>query len=144
MKIFCDTSVLVRAFWKEHSTHSRAAAILQRVKGGTDRGYVAAHTLAETFAVLTGMPAVPRVSPSMAFHLLSHDVLPFFVPIMLAPRDYVSTLEDLAFRGFSGGGTFDALLVTAARIVGPDRFYSFNAKDFLRFAPDWSDIIQEP
>lgn len=117
---------------------------MQRVKRGDDRGYGAAHTLAETFAVLTAMPAAPRLSPVAAFRLLDTDVLPFFTPIMLAPSDYVATLHHLSLQGFSGGITFDGLLIAAARLVSPDRFYTFNPKDFLRLAPDWSGIVQEP
>ena len=57
MKIFLDTSVLVAAVLEQHGDHARAFAILERVQQGKDEGVVAAHSLAETYAILTRLPS---------------------------------------------------------------------------------------
>lgn len=63
MKVFCDTNVLVAAFLQGHPQHSAARPVLERVKGGHDQGFVATHSLAEVYAVLTRLPGGNQVPP---------------------------------------------------------------------------------
>ena len=53
MRILFDTSVLVAAMVESHPMHSRALPWLQQVRAGEpeDSFFVAAHTLAELYAV---------------------------------------------------------------------------------------------
>jgi predicted nucleic acid-binding protein len=144
VRIFCDTSVLVRAFLKNHPDNERAAEVVRRVKTGEDIGFVAAHSLAETYAVLTGMPAKPRITPTAAYSLISEDVVRYFKLIMLTPSDYLRVLQQLQTRDLTGGIIYDALIQECARMSAPERFYTFNPGDFRRLAPEWSEIIREP
>lgn len=64
MRLFFDTSTLVAAMVEGHPSHSAALPWLQRVK--VDTGLVAAHTLAELYAILTRLPVSPRIPPAMA------------------------------------------------------------------------------
>ena len=53
MKALFDTSVLVAASVETHPMHARAWPWLKRAHGGEVGFYVAAHSLAECYAVLT-------------------------------------------------------------------------------------------
>ena len=56
MKTLFDTSVLVAAVVEPHPMHVRALPWLQRAKAGEIDFFVASHTLAELYAVLTTLP----------------------------------------------------------------------------------------
>lgn len=81
MKILFDTSMLVAAMVESHPHHTLAFPWLQRVKQRLDEGVVAAHTLAELYAVLTRLPVHPivtlnesdfrRVHPALADRVIS-------------------------------------------------------------------------
>lgn len=66
MRVLFDTSTLIAAMIEGHPAHSLALPWLQRVKAKTDAGLVAAHTLAELYAILTRLPVNPRISPKLA------------------------------------------------------------------------------
>ena len=57
MKVFCDTNVLVAAFITNHPQHNAARPVLERIKARSDQGWAATHSLAESYAVLTRLPA---------------------------------------------------------------------------------------
>ena len=46
-------SVLIAAVIAKHDSHAKAFPILERVQNGKDEGFVAAHSLAEVYAILT-------------------------------------------------------------------------------------------
>lgn len=66
MRVLLDTSVLIAAVVEGHPAHAVAFPWLQRVKAGTDIGVVAAHSLAEMYAVLTRLPTRPAILPAVA------------------------------------------------------------------------------
>ena len=70
MKVFCDTNVLVAAFLRGHPHHNAARPVVERVEVGQDDGSVAAHSLAEAYAVLTRLPGRSQVAPGMAWQLI--------------------------------------------------------------------------
>lgn len=70
MKRLLDTSVLVAAMVESHRAHESALTCLRRVAQGEDEGFVATHTLAELYSVLTTLPVQPRISPSGAVRLI--------------------------------------------------------------------------
>ena len=74
MKALLDTSVLVAAVVQAHPQHGRALPWLARGRRGEFQLFVASHTLAEMFAVLTTLPVKPRISPSTAWRLVSENV----------------------------------------------------------------------
>ena len=69
MKILLDTSVLVAAMVETHPAYEAAFPYLLRMKKGEENGFVAAHSLAESFSVLTRLPVRPRISPALAHKL---------------------------------------------------------------------------
>jgi predicted nucleic acid-binding protein len=136
MKVFCDTNVLVAAFLRSHPHHNTARPVVERVKAGQDQGLVAAHSLAEAYAVLTRLPGGERVAPAMAWQLISENVVKNFTIVTLTSKEYAETLEKAAADGVEGGRTYDALLLAAAVKSGAERISTTNARHFQGLADD--------
>src|SRR5947209_18328934 len=130
MKVFCDTNVLVAAFLQSHPHHNTARPVLEQVKAGQDEGFVAAHSLAEVYAVLTRLPGGNQVAPAVAWQLISENILKDFTVVSLTSREYGDTLEKAAANGVEGGKTYDALLLAAGAKSGADRIYTSNVRHF--------------
>src|SRR3954453_709790 len=109
MKVFCDTNVLVAAFLQSHPHHNAARPVVERVKAGQDEGFVAAHSLAEAYAVLTRLPGGNQAPPTVAWQLISENVLKDFTIVSLTSKEYQETLAEAASNGVKGGKTYDAL-----------------------------------
>ncbi len=88
MKILLDTSVLVAAIVEAHPAHKLTLPWLQRVKTKEDIGVVAAHSIAELYAILTTLPIQPRISPKVAKQLIQQDVLSVCEIVALSDEDY--------------------------------------------------------
>jgi len=114
MKVFCDTNVLIAACIQSHPHHEESRPILERIKAGKDVGFVAAHSLAEAYAVLTRLPGESRVSPSMAWQLINENVVKEFAVVTLTAKEYADALATASEDGVEGGKTYDALLLKAA------------------------------
>lgn len=134
MKIFCDTNVLVAAFLTTHPQHNSARPVIERVQTGTDDGFVAAHSLAETYAVLTRLPGGNQVPSSVAWQLISENVIKSFSLITLTAKEYAAVLETAGANGVEGGKLYDALILAAAVKSGADRIYTFNVAHFQSMA----------
>ncbi len=134
MKVFCDTNVLVAAFIESHPHHHSARPVLERIKAGKDQGSVAAHSLAEAYAVLTRLPGANQVVPALAWQLISENVLKDFSVVSLTAREYADTLAKAAVNGVEAGRTYDALLIAAAAKSGADRIYTTNVSHFQGLA----------
>ena len=75
MKVLLDTSVLIAAVIAKHDSHAKAFLILERVQNRKDEGFVAAHSLAEMYAILTKLPPPFRHSPEQALLSIEENVL---------------------------------------------------------------------
>jgi predicted nucleic acid-binding protein len=136
MKVFCDTNVLVAAFLRNHPHHNTARPVIERIKAGRDQGFVAAHTLAEAYAVLTRLPGGQQVVPATAWQLISENVVKNFTIVTLSSKEYAETLEQAAADGVEGGRTYDALLLAAAVKSGAERIYTINVRHFQSLADE--------
>ncbi|HEY3914547.1 MAG TPA: PIN domain-containing protein [Verrucomicrobiae bacterium] len=135
MKIFCDTNVLVAAFLANHPQHAAARPVLERVKARTDKGFVAAHSLAETYAVLTRLPGASQVPPGITWQLISENIIKNFELVPLSAREYSRTIQHASSNDVRGGKIYDALLLAAAAKSGAQRIYTFNVAHFQTMAP---------
>lgn len=144
MKILLDTSVLVAALVEAHPAHERALPWLQRIKAGTDIGFVAAHSIAELYAVLSVLPVQPRISPAIANKLIQQDVLDICEIVTLSAQDYNRVIKHLSESNIVGGVTYDAVILSTAFKVEIDRIVTLNKKDFVRIYPDLVDKIILP
>jgi predicted nucleic acid-binding protein len=144
VSVLLDTSVLVAAMVESHPAHARALPWLQRVQDGTEVGLVAAHSLAELYAILTTLPVQPHIPPVVARQLIQHNVLNRFEVVFLSDEDYVTVIDHLSDLGIVGGATYDALILYAATRANADQVVTFNERDFRRVYPGLADKIVSP
>lgn len=144
MRILLDTSVLVAAMVEGHPFHAVALPWLQRVQQKTETGRVAAHSLAELYAVLTRLPVHPHISPPLAVQLIRRNVLAVCAVVALSENDYVALLDHLASVGVSGGAVYDAILLHAAHKAGVDQIVTLNESDFRRVYPAMAGKLVSP
>ena len=144
MRILFDTSTLVAAIVVGHPAHNAALPLLLRVKEKADTGLVAAHSLAELYAILTRLPVTPRISPALARQVIQRDVLETCQVIALSADDYGTLLDHVASLELAGGVVYDALLLHAAWIADVDQVVTLNPRDFRRAYPQLADRIASP
>ena len=130
-----DTSCLIATFCSWHVHHRAVSAEIRRRLSAGQTMKIASHTLAESYAVLTRLPAPHRLAPKVAFQLLEanlqrHDT------ISIGPGDGWSLLEGLARDGIGGGRTYDAIIAATAVRGGVNCLLTLNERDFTRVAPD--------
>lgn len=137
-----DTDVLVAAFCGRHDRHEEASGELNRRLSRAAPFYVAAHTLIETYAVLTRLPSPHRLSPNDAFAVLAANLKSVRV-VTLDAADHWRCLSDLKDRGMGGGLTYDALIIYAAKKAGVQDLLTYNIREFQRLRSGaHPDIIQ--
>lgn len=144
MRILLDTSVLVAALVNSHQEHHRALPWLKRVTKGTDAGLVAAHSLAELYAILTTYPGRPRLSSTEVIELIEQSVLSTCEIVSLSSSDYTQVIRRLSVLGIIGGATYDALVVQAGVNSKVDLIVTLNEKDFRRVYPSLTAKIIPP
>jgi predicted nucleic acid-binding protein len=108
-----DSSVLIAGFIPAHASHRQALGALREVR---DRGRLVAHTLAETYAVLTA-PGGPAAAPGETVLAYLSQFLEREAIVLEAPV-YLETLTRLSRAGLAGGAVYDALIAAAAREAG--------------------------
>jgi predicted nucleic acid-binding protein len=128
VKVFLDTSVLIAAVIAKHDSHAKALPLLQRVLNGKDEGFVAAHSLAEMYSILTKLPPPYRHSPEQALLSIEENVLKYFKIFSLDGSDYAALIRAAAVAGIQGGTVYDAVLLKSAEKANPDRIYTLNLK----------------
>jgi predicted nucleic acid-binding protein len=142
MTALLDTSVLVAALVEAHPRHGRAFVWLQRARRGEVNGIIAAHSIAETFAVLTSLPLSPRIAPPTAWTLLERSVLANCRSVSLSVTDIRQVVARLSRQGLMGDIVYDALIAEAGSKARAERIVTLNPADFRRVAD--ASIVQEP
>jgi predicted nucleic acid-binding protein len=137
-----DTSILVAALVEEHPRHASAFSWLQRARRGDVIGVIAAHSIAEAFAVLTSLPLSPRIAPPTAWTLLERSVLSCCRAISLSVSDIRQVVSRVSRQGLAGGIVCDALIAEAGSKVRADRIVTLNPGDFCRVTDP--SLVQEP
>jgi predicted nucleic acid-binding protein len=127
---FVDTSCMVAAVCGWHTHHPEAAAEIERRLQNKERLATAAHALAEAYAVLTRMPAPPRLSPADALALLEGNFIDGARVIALDSEGYRSLLKRAAADGLSGGRTYEAIIAECAVRAQAAALLTFNAVHF--------------
>ncbi|HET6999547.1 MAG TPA: PIN domain-containing protein [Solirubrobacterales bacterium] len=106
-----DTSVLIAGFDPLHPFHAEAVPVLVDVRAS---GRLVAHTMAETYAVLSSPGGTFRFEPEPVVTYLG-QFLERSDPIQPRPGSYREALELLGARNRAGGAVYDALIALAAR-----------------------------
>ncbi|MGH9671683.1 MAG: PIN domain-containing protein [Bryobacteraceae bacterium] len=141
MKDFFDTSVLVAAFHVEHPHHQPSFDLFIRCKQ-TD-SCCAIHSLAEVYAILTGMPAPRRASGDQAL-LFIGNIRERFTLVGLDEQEYFQMLETSAAAGLLGGAVYDSILGQCALKAGAETIYTWNTRDFLRLPAAIAGRVKTP
>jgi predicted nucleic acid-binding protein len=144
MRVLFDTSVLVAAMLQAHPQHALAFPWLDRGRRGALTFLVAAHSLAEVYAVLSSYPTRPRLGPSLAARLVRENIRASARVITLSARDYGAVIQQTADAGLSGGVVYDALLARAAQKAKAERLLTLNPRDFLRVWPEGVNVVAGP
>jgi predicted nucleic acid-binding protein len=106
-----DSSVLIAASIPEHQFNRQAAAVLPAIRS---TGRLIAHTMAETFSILTRQPT-PHPPMRVLRYLdqfLEHE------PIGLPPTAYPKALKTMAENEIVGGSIYDGLIAATAAEAG--------------------------
>jgi predicted nucleic acid-binding protein len=144
MKVLFDTSILVAALVEPHPRHTQALSWLRRGKEKEIDIFLASHTIAELYAVLSTLPVSPRITSGLAWRLIHDSVEPLVSIVSLSTSDYLMTVKRMSELGIFGGAIYDALIVKAAQKSGADSVLTFNASDFKRIWPEEAARIITP
>lgn len=144
MRVLLDTSVLVAAMVEAHPVHENALPWLRGVKDGTHKGFVAAHSIAELYSILTTLPVQPRIPPVAAQRLIHQNVITSCEVVSLTDKDYAAVIAHLSELGIVGGATYDALILYAGIKTDVDRVVTLNEKDFRKVYPHFADRLIAP
>ncbi|MGH2990358.1 MAG: PIN domain-containing protein [Solirubrobacterales bacterium] len=106
-----DSSVLIAGADPEHPFSRQATAALVEVR---DRGRIVAHTLAETYAVLSST-AYERAPIRVAEYLSQFLDR---APVGVTPERYPEAIMGLARSGIGGAAVYDGLIALGARDAG--------------------------
>jgi len=141
MNRFFDTSTLIPVFIEDHVHHD--ASFQAFLSANKKTCCCAAHSLAETCAVLTRLPGKNRLSGEQAF-LLLEEVSSRLTLIALTGEEYFLSVKQAASRGITGGAVYDYLLFCCAQKVKAETIYTWNLKHFQQFDPDISHRLSTP
>lgn len=141
MKAFLDTSVMIAAFWGDHTGHDASLGVF--VEATRETAACGVHSLAEVYATMSALPVRPAPAPEQVF-LFVQEVMDRLTPITLDPAEYLATIRELAERGIAGGRVYDGLLLACARKSGAEMIYTWNVKHFRQIAPDLAGHIRTP
>lgn len=114
--------------WHEHHL-AAVTAISQRLERNEGLA-VAAHALAETYAVLTRLPAPHRLAPADAWTLINTNFISSATVVTLNASSYTKLLGQLAKAGIGGGRTYDAVIAACASQGRVDTLLTFNRRHF--------------
>ncbi len=143
VKALFDTSILVAAFLSNHPKHQACTPWLRQVQNRQIQGYIANHTLAEIYAVLTRLPVKPIISPPIAQQLIQEN-LKEFESINLATEDYERVIDQMVNLNLTGGAIYDALIAQAAINTKVDLLLTLNPSHFTRLGDEFTRLISVP
>ncbi|HEX5233932.1 MAG TPA: PIN domain-containing protein [Silvibacterium sp.] len=141
MTTFFDTSVFVSACQRNHECH--AWSLNAFASANKTSAACSAHSLAEVYAVTTGMPREYKVAPEDA-SLFLRQISERCQLIALDAEEYLAAVDSVVHKQLPGGIIYDALLVACARKSQADRILTWNLKHFKLLAPDLAERIITP
>jgi predicted nucleic acid-binding protein len=133
MRVLIDTSCVVAAVLSWHEDHAATVEDLRRRPRRGDKLVLAAHTLVESYAVLTRLPANRRLEAQEAWTLLRANWSRAEL-VGLTPAEHWALLENAAEARIEGGQSYDALIAACARKAGVDLLLTWNLSHFARLA----------
>jgi predicted nucleic acid-binding protein len=136
-----DTSCLVALLLPRHEHHERVFQEMERRLDAGETMVVAAHTLVETYAVLTRLPAPHRLPASDCRALIEANFAADAVPLIaLAANDYRRLIHDAPDRGIAGGRVYDAVIAACARSAQAATLLTLNDRHFVTLGGDLTTV----
>jgi predicted nucleic acid-binding protein len=131
--IALDTSVVVALLSPWHVSHDLTLSALEKISGPRTRFIIPAQVLAETYSVLTRLPAPHRISPADAIRLLEANFQRDARVDSLSGSKFWAALSGAAETKVAGGRTYDWLIAQTAAEAGETLLVTFNRRDFEQF-----------
>jgi predicted nucleic acid-binding protein len=125
-----DTSCVIAAVCEWHEEHHAALTEIERRLDDGERMAVPAHVLAESYAVLTRLPAPNRLSPGDASQLIDENFAKSALVVALSAKTYAAVLRKAVAQAVAGGRIYDALIGECARQAGAEALLTFNRRHF--------------
>lgn len=144
MKILFDTSVIIAALVESHPMHPNAFPWLKRAKEHHFDLVIAGHTIAELYAVLSTLPAKPRISPAAAWRLVHENIESVGKIVSLTSAEYSAVIKKISERGLVGGIVYDALIAKVAEKSKVEQLLTLNPDHFKRVWPKGEKVIVYP
>jgi predicted nucleic acid-binding protein len=141
MNTFLDTSVLVPAFYGDHTHHLASLDVFVRCK--KEDSCCGAHSLAEVYATLTRLPGRYRVSGEQAM-LFIGEIRQRLTIIALDEEDYAKILQTAASAGVVGGTIYDAILAGCALKASVQTIYTWNTRHYNQFGSEVVRRLRTP
>ncbi len=136
-----DASILVAALLSWHERHGAASGLLTELLESGERIILPLHALAETYSVMTRLPAPHRLSPRDALQVLERTLRARASVIGLNGEEGWHCLGDLVRSSISGGTTYDGLILASARKGQATRILTLNPSHFERLGVDGIEIV---
>jgi predicted nucleic acid-binding protein len=142
MTFLCDTSVLFAASDAAHMHHRPSLELVATANPSSS--FVAAHSLAELFATLSGRPAPRMRRMDQVLEAVEHAAA-VFTPVTLSLNDYLWVLRHAAAVEARSGQIYDALILKCAECAEVETVYTWNIGHFERVAwPAMAGRIRTP
>lgn len=144
MKVLVDTSVFVASMIASHQFHQQARQWIDTIRKGHAEAVVSAHSLAETYSVLTRIPPPQRLSAAVAWRLIKQDLLDIAEVLALTSQEYQALIARLAQAQIVGGAVYDAVIAEIALKAQVDHIVTLNPRDFRRVNPSLTATVIVP
>jgi predicted nucleic acid-binding protein len=141
MNAFFDTSVLVPVFYGDHVHHQASLDLFIQFDKAT--GCCGAHSLAEVFSTVTGMPGKHRISGEQAM-LFIGSIRERLSVIALNGDEYADALEASAARGVVGGAVYDAMLAHCAIKAQAETIFTWNVRHYAQCGLEVTRRLRTP
>ena len=128
-----DTSCLVAAVCAWHEHHEVTLGDIERRRRSRETPVIAGHSLVESYAVLTRLPAGHRLSAQDALTLLETNWGEAEI-VTLAPSEHWKALRAARDQSVAGGAVYDALIAACAVKGRVRTLLTWNLAHFERFA----------
>ncbi len=142
-RYLCDTSCLVAALCPWHEHHERTREELEVRAAKKEKLVLAAHSLVETYSVLTRLPASHRLRGADALALLEVNWASTRA-VHLTSAETWRALKEAEKRGITGGQTYDALIAAAAMKAKAGALITWNGKNFVAFRNELEIVTPRP
>ncbi len=135
MSFLCDTTVLFAASDAAHRHHRASLEVVATARPPTS--FVAAHSLAELYATLSGIPS-PRMRRLSQVLEAVEQASRMFTAMTLDADDYGWVIRHVAGAEARSGQVYDALILKCAERAAVETVYTWNVAHFERVA--WASM----